>query len=161
MADRETTRSLVRWDPFEELDFFSGWSPFREYGLAPARWGRLLGEPGGSPAAIRGRFAPSVDIGEDDDRYIVTVELPGSKKEDVTVEVKDRLLTIRGEKRNEREEKKEQGRWIERSYGSFSRSFTLPANAAGDRVKAEFSNGVLTIEVPKSEEAKPRTISVR
>ena len=157
MANKET-RSPTRWDPFEEIDFFSGWSPFREYALGPARFGRLLGEPGG---ATRGRFAPSVDITEDDNRYVVTVELPGSKKEDITVEMKDQILTIRGEKRNEREEKKEHSRWVERSYGSFSRSFTLPSNAAGDRVKAEFNAGILTIEVPKAEEAKPKVISVK
>lgn len=155
MADRET-RSLARWDPFEELEFFPGWSPFREYGLAPARLARLGGE-----GATRGRFAPSVDVSEDDNRYVVTVELPGSKKEDVTVEMKDQVLTIRGEKRSEREEKKEHSRWVERSYGSFSRSFMLPANAAGDRVKAEFNAGVLTIEVPKAEEAKPKVISIK
>ena len=73
----------------------------------------------------------------------------------------DRVLTIRGEKRNEREEKKEQSRWVERSYGSFSRSFTLPSNAVADRVKAEFKDGVLTIEVPKAEEAKPKAITIR
>ena len=158
MAENET-RNLARRDPFEELDFFSNWNPFREYGLAPGRWTRLFGEP--SPPLARGRFAPSVDIGEDNDRYVVTVELPGSKKEDITVEMKDQVLTIRGEKRNEREEKKEHSHWIERSYGSFSRSFTLPSNAVGDRIKAEFREGVLTVEVPKAEEAKPKTISIK
>jgi HSP20 family protein len=161
MAEKETPRSLTHWDPFEELDFFPGWSPFRERGLAPGRWTRLLGEPAGSLPAIRGRFAPSVDVSEDNDRYVVTVELPGSKKDDITVEMKDQILTIRGEKRNEREEKKEHSRWVERSYGSFSRSFTLPANAAADRIKAEFNNGVLTIDVPKAEEAKPKSISIK
>jgi HSP20 family protein len=159
MAGNEN-RSVVRRDPFEELEFFSGWSPFRELGLSPARWSRLFGEPGVSLAA-RGRLAPSVDISEDDDRYVVTAELPGSKREDITVELKDQVLTIRGEKRNEREEKKEQSRWIERTYGSFSRSFTLPANAAADRVKAEFRDGVLTVEIPKAEEAKPKAISIK
>ena len=160
MAEKETPRGVTRWDPFEERDFFGSWNPFRELGLIPARWGRMLGEPG-SLSAMRARFAPSVDISEDDHRYVVTAELPGSTKDDITVEMKDQVLTIRGEKRNEREEKKEQSRWIERSYGSFSRSFTLPANAAADRVKAEFNNGVLTIEVPKVEEAKPKTISIK
>ena len=158
MAEHET-RNLVRRDPFEELDFFSGWNPFRDYGLVPGRWTRLFAEP--NALAARGRFAPSVDIAEDDDRYVVTVELPGSKKEDITVEMKDQVLTIRGEKRNEREEKKEHSRWIERSYGSFSRSFALPANAVADRIKAEFRDGVLTVEVPKAEEAKPKTISIK
>jgi HSP20 family protein len=75
--------------------------------------------------------------------------------------MKDGVLTIRGEKRNEREEKKEQSRWIERSYGSFSRSFTLPSNAQNERIKAEFHDGILTIEVPKAEEAKPKVISIK
>ena len=158
MAESEN-RSVVRRDPFDELDFFPGWSPLRELGLAP-RWSRLFNE---SPIAFgaRGRLAPSVDVSEDDNRYVVTAELPGSKKEDITVELKDQVLTIRGEKRNEREEKKEQSRWVERSYGSFSRSFTLPANAAGERVKAEFSDGVLTVEIPKAEETKPKAISIK
>jgi len=159
MAEKEKTRSLARWDPFEEVDPFAGWSPFREHGLGP-RLLRLLGEPGGA-GAFRGRLAPAVDIAENDDRYVVTAELPGTKKDDITVEMKDQVLTIRGEKRNEREEKKEQSRWIERGYGSFSRSFTLPANAIADRIKANFSDGVLTIEVPKAEDAKPRTISIK
>ena len=160
MAEKEKTRSLARWDPFEEVDLFSGWSPFREQGGAPARLLRWFGEPGGA-GAFRGRLAPAVDIAEDDDRYVVTVELPGSKKDDITVEMKDQVLTIRGEKRNEREEKKEQNRWIERSYGSFSRSFTRPPNAVADRVKASFDQGVLTVEVPKAEDVKPRTISIK
>ena len=147
MTDKETTRSLKRWNPFEEF----------EYERIPARWSRLFGE--GEP--LRSRFAPSLDISEDDQRYVVTVELPGTKREDIIVELKDQVLTIRGEKRNEREENKEHSRWIERSYGSFSRSFTLPGNAAADRVKAEFNNGVLTVEVPKAEEAKPKTISIK
>ena len=159
MAEKEA-KSIARWDPIAELDLFRGWSPFREYGALPSRLARFFGE-GGQQVPFTGRFAPSVDIAEDDDRYVITVELPGSKKEDVTVEMNDRVLTIRGEKRNEREEKKEQSRWVERSYGSFSRSFTLPSNAVADRVKAEFKDGVLTIEVPKAEEAKPKAITIR
>ena len=158
MAEKEP-RSVARIDPFEELDLFSGLSPFRDWGLVPARLGRLLGD--GPSSAARRRLAPAVDIVEDDDRYVVTTELPGSKKEDIAVEMKDGVLTIRGEKRNEREEKKEQSRWIERSYGSFSRSFTLPSNAQSDRIKADFRDGVLTIEVPKAEETKPKVISIK
>ena len=143
--------------PFEELDLLSAWNPWREFGLTPARLGRLFHEEG----PLRGRLAPSCDINEDDDRYVVTMELPGTKKDDITVEMKDQVLKIRGEKRNEREEKKEHSHMIERTYGSFSRSFTLPANTVADRVKASFSDGVLTIEVPKAEEAKPKVISIK
>jgi HSP20 family protein len=145
-------RMPTRWDPFEELDIFRGWSPFRE-----------LGWPRAARALERGRTAllPAVDIAEDDDRYIVTAEIPGSNKNDVTVETDDNVLTIRGEKKSEREEKKEQTRWIERCYGSFTRSFTLPANAQTERVAASFKDGVLTIEVPKRPEAKPRAIAIK
>jgi HSP20 family protein len=146
-------RTPTRWDPFEELDIFRGWSPFRELG-----WPRL------SRALERGGRAvllPAVDIAEDDDRYIVTVEIPGASKNDVTVETDDNVLTIRGEKKSEREEKKEQTRWVERCYGSFTRSFTLPANAQTERVAASFKDGVLTIEVPKRAEAKPRAIAIK
>ena len=80
---------------------------------------------------------------------------------DVTVEAEGNVLTIRGEKRSEQEEKKERARWTERSYGSFSRSFTLPPNAESERVAASFRDGVLSIEIPKSEEAKPKIISIK
>ncbi|MDJ0864627.1 MAG: Hsp20/alpha crystallin family protein [Myxococcota bacterium] len=107
------------------------------------------------------RFAPAVDVAENDDQYVVTAEVPGASKDDVTVEMHDNVLTIRGEKRSEREGKKEHSRWVERTYGSFSRSFTLPANADEHNVHASFRDGVLTVEIPKREEAKPRTIAVQ
>lgn len=140
---------ITSWDPFREFDLFrSGW-PFRDLPSRPRVGDSVSG------------WAPAIDVAEDDDRYVVTVELPGTKKDDVTVEVHENVLTIRGEKRNEREEEKEQRRYVERTYGSFSRSFTLPSNAAGDRVHAAFKNGVLTVEVPKREEAKPSVIAVK
>jgi len=150
MAEREE-RSLARFDPFEDLDIFGRWSPFR--GRTPLA-ARL--EQGG-----HGQFLPAVDIAEDDDRYVITVEVPGTKSEDVTIEVHGNILTIRGEKRNEREGEKEHRRWVERTYGTFSRSFTLADNADTDQVKATFENGVLTIEVPKREESKPKVISIK
>jgi HSP20 family protein len=102
-----------------------------------------------------------VDISEDDGNYIVTAELPGTKREDVTVELEDDVLTIRGEKRNERDEKKEKRRIVERSYGTFSRSFTLPANADGEKVSAKFDNGVLTVTIAKRPETKPRVVDIK
>lgn len=151
MAEKEPTRVPARWDPFDELDFFRGLGPFRGFsgGL-----GRLLDERGV-------RLTPAVDITEDDSGYFVTVEVPGATKDDITVEAHEGVLTIRGEKRNEREERKEHSRWVERAYGSFSRSFTLPPNAETERVKASFTDGVLTVEIPKAEEKKPRVISIR
>ena len=154
---RGSERLPSLWDPFEELDLFRGWSPFRE--LANRGFGRRLGEALAAGGAAR--LLPAVDIHEGDDQYVVTVEIPGAGKDDVTIETDDNVLTIRGEKRSEREEKKEQARWVERSYGSFSRSFTLPANVAADRIKAAFQDGVLTITLPKTEEKKPKVISIK
>jgi len=145
-------RTVGRWDPFSELDLFDRWLGARPEGL-----GRWLGEE----ASARRGFQPAVDVSENDDAYVVTAELPGSRPEDVTVELHDGVLTLRGEKRSERSGEKEQTRWVERSFGSFTRSFTLPTNADGDKVDARFENGVLTLTIPKREEAKPRTIAVK
>ena len=122
---------------------------------------RLLDEVlGAAPARSRG-FAPPVDVSETADEYLVTAELPGTKPEDVTVELNDGVLTIRGEKRVERDEHKEHARYVERVFGSFVRSFTLPQNADSEKVQASFADGVLTLRVPKRAEAKPRTIAIQ
>jgi HSP20 family protein len=102
-----------------------------------------------------------MDLAETDDAYVVTVELAGAKKDDVHVEVENGVLTIRGEKKSEREEEKEQRRYTERTFGSFARSFTLPSNADENAVKASFDNGVLKVEVAKGEEQKSKTIQIR
>jgi HSP20 family protein len=154
MAEKKET-SVARRDPFAELaEWRPLWSPlFGREGrnLLEEIWGR----------AASGRLAPSVDISEDDGNYIVTAELPGTKREDVTVELEDDVLTIRGEKKNEREEKKEKRRFVERSYGTFSRSFTLPANADAEKVSASFKDGVLTVTIGKRPEAKPRVVDIK
>ena len=148
-------RSVARRDPFAEL---ADWRPF--FGPLLGREGRnLLEEVWGRSAA--GRLAPSVDISEDDGNYIVTAELPGTKREDVAVELEDDVLTIRGEKRNERDEKKEKRRIVERSYGTFSRSFSLPSNADGERVADKFGNEVLTVTIAKRPETKPRVVDIK
>ncbi len=150
MADRNES-SIQPFDPFREFDL-------------------LRTRPGGWPALPRlfaqfedvpATSAPSVDITEDDGKYVVTAELPGAKKEDITVEFENDVLTIRGEKRSEREEKDEHRRFVERTYGSFARSFSLPGNADPDRVEASIEDGVLTIEIAKRQEAKPKTVAVR
>lgn len=104
---------------------------------------------------------PAIDLHEDDGSFVVTAELPGVRKEDVVVELENGVLTLRGEKRSEREEKKERRRYVERSYGAFSRSFTLPPNVDGDRIHADFADGVLTVTIPKSSETKPRTVDIK
>ncbi len=151
-------RSLATWDPFREVQPFFRGSLFRELagrgGLS--RWmDDLLGE------GVRRELAPALDIHESDSEYVATVELPGVKKEDVIVDLAEGVLTVRGEKRSEREEKKERGRWVERSYGAFCRSLTLPPNATGERIDASFKDGVLTVKIPKREPSKSKTIAVK
>ena len=104
---------------------------------------------------------PNVDITETDDTYKVRAEIPGVAKGDVSVELEGDLLTIRGEKRSERDEKLEKGRRLECTYGTFSRAFTLPADADADRISAEFKDGVLSVAIGKKAEAKPKQIAVK
>ena len=105
-------------------------------------------------------WAPSVDISETDDTYEVRAELPGVAKEDLHVSVKDNLLTLSGEKRQENVDDSQDYHRVERRYGSFQRSFTLPSEVAADAIKAEYSDGVLTLSIPKPEVAKPTEIPI-
>jgi HSP20 family protein len=102
-----------------------------------------------------------VDIAEHDDAYTVKMELPGVNKDEVKITLESNILTIRGEKKQEKETKKENYHRIERSYGSFERSFTLPTSVKSDKIDAAYNNGVLQITLPKVEEAKPKQIEVK
>jgi HSP20 family protein len=102
-----------------------------------------------------------MDVAGGEKAYTVTVELPGCRMEDVHVDLQEGVLTIRGEKRSEREEKEEQRRYVERTYGSFSRSFRLPPDADPDHLEASLKDGVLAITIPRTEEAKPRPIAIK
>jgi len=150
--EEATGRETAVWrDPFAELTRMREWVPFH----------RLFGELGEDrPFAGRG-WMPAVDVAESEAGYTITVELPGAKREDVTLEIHGDMLEVRGQKRSEREEKDEHRRIVERSYGSFSRHFVLPANADRGRIEARFQEGVLTIEIPKSEESKPKQVEIR
>ena len=144
-------------NPFEALhremndlfaDFFREFdSPFR--GLAPAA--------GRGPVAMG---APSVDVSETDDEVQVTADLPGLTEKDVEVTLDDGALTIRGEKKDEREEQGENFHRVERQYGTFVRSIQLPSDVVADQVTASFKNGVLEVLLPKSEEAKPKRVAI-
>lgn len=154
---KEAGKEVTRWNPFRDDPFFSE-GLLREWASPFARLAKSFEELAPMRA---GRLSPAVDLTEDEKSFIVSVELPGVKKEDVTVELQDDVLTIRGEKKSEREEKKDRSHWVERTYGSFSRSFTLPPTAVGEELKASFKDGVLTVEIPKKEQAKPRQISIK
>jgi HSP20 family protein len=105
-------------------------------------------------------WRPTVDLSETEEGFEVKAELPGMKKEDIKVEMNDGLLTLTGEKKQEKKDDKKNYHRIERAYGKFERSFRLPRNVKGEEIKAKYKNGVLTIEIPKSEEAKPKEIAV-
>jgi HSP20 family protein len=150
---QEPTSAIRPRDPFYADFVLSRPSLVRQ--LMGDTWGDM---PQHSSADLP---VPAIDIAENDKAYVVTAELAGCKPEDVSVEVHEGVLSIRGEKKSERSEQTEQSRWTERSYGSFHRSFRLAANAAPDQIDASFKNGVLTIEIAKTEENKPRVVRVK
>jgi HSP20 family protein len=141
---------VVRRSVWDDLD------PFRDFFRAPVR-ARLAGNPWGD--VPQRSWSPAMDIAESENGYVVTVELPGASKDDISVESHDHVLTIKGEKRDEREEKDEHRHFLERSYGSFTRSFRMPPDAS-DGVEASFREGVLTVEVAKQEDKKPRVVAI-
>jgi len=106
-------------------------------------------------------WLPAVDIVEQKDDYIVKVDLPGLTKNDVKITVQNDILTIRGEKKQEKESKEQNVHRMERSYGMFQRSFTLPSSVKSEKIDAVFADGVLTITLPKVEEAKAKEIEVK
>jgi HSP20 family protein len=158
-AKERDSRSLPAWRPFGE---FERWPAFWG-GFFPTRGGRHFADlfrdwPSGVRAAA---FVPAVDLCENDTHYTISVEIPGVQKSDVQVELQDAMLVIRGEKKSERAEKKDRGRYLARSYGSFSRSFTLPSDADAERLEASFKDGVLTVRMPRREAMKPKQIAIK
>ena len=146
--------AIVRWDPFRELEDVSD------------RLNRMFARPAthtsnGKETMIVADWTPSVDIAETQGEYLIKAEIPDVKKEDVKVTVEDGVLTIQGERKQEKEEKGIKYHRIERSYGSFARTFSLPDVIEADKVKAEFKDGVLNLHLPKSEKAKPKAIEVK
>jgi HSP20 family protein len=111
-------------------------------------------------AEQRGGWFPSVDLSQTPDRFLIKVDLPGLEKDDIDVTVENQTLTLTGERRFDSSEEGETFNRIERSYGKFSRTFQLPSNVDSGNVEAAFAHGVLTITIPKSEEAKSRKISI-
>ena len=108
---------------------------------------------------LRG-WAPALDVYEDKDNFVVHTELPGLKREDIEVTLQDGVLVISGERKTEEKRNEGEIRRQERHYGKFQRALTLPASVAADKVKAQYKDGILTVTVPKAEEAKPRKIDV-
>jgi HSP20 family protein len=115
---------------------------------------------GSNATAAAGVWSPSVNVHEDVDNYYVEAELPGMSKDDIQVEVENNVLSLRGERRFEKKEEKSSYHFVERSYGSFYRSFALPKNVDSDSISAEYKDGVLHLTLPKREEVKPRKVSI-
>ena len=145
---------LTRWDPMQDIQEFE----------------KRLSSWMGKPALSKDRdkesmrvmdWAPSVDITEDDKEYLIKADLPEIKKEDVKISVEDGVLAISGERKYEKEEKGKKYHRVERSYGSFERSFTVPADAEEEKVSAQFNDGVLMIHLPKGEMAKPKRLQIK
>lgn len=143
----------------------SHWNPFREMEVLLSRFPRdyrsnlfAINDPESLPPCT---WAPAVDISETDKEYLIRAELSGMKKEDVKITVNNGVLSVSGERRVEKTDKDEKHHRVERSYGSFTRSFALPEDAAAERVSAECRDGVLTIHLAKNEVPKPRSIEVK
>ncbi len=143
-----------RWDPFKELEEISDRFN-RIFRRLPAR------RESGREAMTVADWAPTVDITEDDKEYLIKAEIPEVDRKDVKVTVQDGVLTLTGERKQEKEEKNKKFHRIERSYGSFVRSFTLPDDVSDDKVKAEFKDGMLLVHLPKAEKPKPKAIEVK
>ena len=152
--------AIVRFDPFRELDrlqnevnrLFEGYSNTGERPTA-------MTTANGSGAASR-VWSPVVDVAETQNEIVLRAELPGMKQEDIDIELTGDTLTLRGERKFENEERKENFVRVERSYGRFQRSFTLGVPVRHDAVKASYKDGILEVHLPKSEETKPRKVQV-
>jgi len=145
--------NLVKWNPFGELEDISN------------RLNQIFGRPAAQTAAGHEMmkvvdWAPSVDISETDKAYLIKAEIPEVKKEDVKVTLDNGMLTIQGERKMEKEEKGKKYHRIERSYGSFVRSFRIPDGVDEAKTKAEFKDGMINVTLPKSEKTKTKSVEI-
>lgn len=147
--------AITRWDPFKELDELQS-RLSTLFGRAPIRRDGAKEE-----AMTVAEWAPLVDITEDDKEYLIKAELPEVKKDDVKVAVDEDVLTITGERKFKKEEKGNKYHRVERAYGNFTRSFTLPEDVDPGKVSGEFKEGLLSVHLPKSEKAKPKAIEIK
>ena len=140
------------------------WDPFREFTTLQDRMNRLFrdsyGSEGRDEALTTSTFAPAVDVYEDEHNVTLKVEVPGIDEKDIDVRIENNTLTVHGERKFEMEEKEENFRRVVSSYGSFTRTFTLPQTVDAEKVSANYDKGVLKITLPKKAEAKPKQIKV-
>lgn len=146
--------NLVRWDPFRELEDMS------------TRLNRLFGQPlarrlGEDDGTVFADWAPAIDVQETEKEYLLKADLPEVKRDDVKVDVKDGVLSVEGERKQEKEEKGKKFHRVERSYGKFVRRLTLPVDVDEQKIAAELKDGVLNVHLPKSATSKPHTIDIK
>jgi HSP20 family protein len=147
--------TLVTWNPFRELDEVQN----RLGSVFGGSFNRLFEKDNGGLKVAD--WSPQVDITEDDKEYLVKADLPEVKKDDVKVVVENGILSLSGERHTEKEEKKKKFHRIERSFGSFERTFTLPEDADAAKIAAEFKDAVLRVHLPKNPKAIPRKFDVK
>jgi HSP20 family protein len=142
--------ALVRWDPIRELDSLQG------------DMNRLFDRffEGRTANGTSGRWIPAMDLVETDDHLVLRGDLPGMTEDDVNIEIKDNVLTVSGERKAEHEDKGEGYHRVERAFGRFSRSLSLPQGIDPGKVEAKFENGVLEVQIPKPAEAKPTRVQI-
>jgi HSP20 family protein len=144
--------AIIRWDPFRDL------VTIRD------KMNRLFEDAvtqrGEEKELVASSWAPAVDIYEDESQLVLTAEIPGLSEKDVEIKIEDNVLSIQGERKLEKETREENYHRIERAYGSFYRSFTLPNYVDEDKIRAEHENGVVKITMPKKAELKPRKVKI-
>jgi len=142
----------------------SRWDPFRDLSVLQERMNRLFNDAGhgwrtDEPAATT-TWSPAVDIYETEGEIVVKAELPGIERKDIALHLENNVLTLRGERRFEKETKEENYHRIERAYGDFSRAFSIPATVDEERIRADYRDGILRIALPKKDQAKPKQIKI-
>ena len=153
--------AITIWKPGYE------WTPFRELRELEHEMDRMFGltkwpvAERGTTGLLEGIWSPSVDVYQTDDKIVVKADVPGLDKKDFDIAVVDHHLTIKGERKHENEVKEENYHRTERVYGTFERSFELPATVDTEKIQAEYKDGVLELTLPKKEEAKPKQIAVK
>jgi HSP20 family protein len=140
------------------------WEPLRELSSLQSEMNRLFNTafdaPSGSSGTALRRWVPAMDLVESGDQFVLRADLPGMSEEDIQIELEDGTLTVSGERKAEHTESKDGYHRVERAFGSFSRSLTLPEGIDAEAVSASFDKGVLEVQIPKPEERKPRKISI-
>jgi HSP20 family protein len=145
--------ALIRWEPARELNTLQNEMNrlFNTFVDSPLPNGGAVGQR---------RWLPAMDLVETQDDFVLRADLPGLSEEDVNIELEDNVLTISGQRKSEHEENKEGFHRVERAYGSFARSLTLPEGVNAEAIKASFDRGVLEVRIPKPEERKPRKVAI-